>query len=234
MNIIKRMRTGVFATAVVGLMTSANLSAQVIADFTFGAASAAATNVDANAAAGNFSLGAGLNVGFSGTGNAYTPFDETATTAISFATAVANDDYFSFTFAADSGYVANFTSLSFDYGYSRLGAIYGDKKQKAYITSSIDNHATILGSMEITGTDTSDSVVYSGTVSADLSGLVFQDIGSSTEFRIYLADTSGHVGYKHRIDNVTLNGTVVVPEPGTYALMGGLLALGSVMMRRRA
>ncbi len=28
--------------------------------------------------------------------------------------------------------------------------------------------------------------------------------------------------------------TVIVPEPSSYALLGGLLALGCVMLRRRA
>jgi hypothetical protein len=33
-----------------------------------------------------------------------------------------------------------------------------------------------------------------------------------------------------RLDNVNLS---VIPEPGTYALMAGLLGLTSVMLRRR-
>ena len=52
-----------------------------------------------------------------------------------------------------------------------------------------------------------------------------------------MTDSSGTLteGVDYTLDyttgsNITLN---VVPEPGTYALIGGMLALGYVMVRRR-
>ena len=62
MNIIKILRTGVFATAAVGLMTSASLSAATIAQYTF-ASNLSATTEDANLTADTIAIGAGINVG---------------------------------------------------------------------------------------------------------------------------------------------------------------------------
>jgi hypothetical protein len=55
---------------------------------------------------------------------------------------------------------------------------------------------------------------------------------------VTVTDSSGTLidGVDYTLDyttnsNITLN---LIPEPGTYALIGGLLALSSVMVRRRA
>ena len=73
-------------------------------------------------------------------------------------------------------------------------------------------------------------------VSVDLSeesGL--QNIAAGdTEFRIYFSDNRNYSNLIYRIDNVELYGTVsAVPEHSSFALLGGLAALGCVMLRRR-
>ena len=242
MKINQSILTGFSITAAVGLMTSASLSAATIAEYAFADGSDAATSVDANLSASVFSLGTGLtNSGISTSANAYIRASDTTTTSISVATAIASNDYFSFTVDADDGFEANLSSLTLRYGYSQGGTSFGAKDLKAYVFSSVDgfvDSGDILGSLVLTTSVFDNTTTYPGdnpNLNVALSGVQFQSIATATEFRIYLADTTSGGAYIHRIDNVTLNGEVVaaVPEPGTYALMGGLLALGWVMMRRR-
>jgi len=57
--------------------------------------------------------------------------------------------------------------------------------------------------------------------------------GDTAEFRFYFGDNQSGAGRYHKLDNVTINGAVTVPEPGTYALLAGCFALTAVMVRRR-
>ncbi len=240
MNIIKIMRTGVFATAAVGLMTSASLSAATIAQYTF-ALDLSATTVDANITANAFTVGAGI-AGAGRSGTSASLFARASVTdasnVISSTTAIGANDYFSFSVGANSGFEMDLTSITFDLGYTRNGNHTG-KQFTTYVLSSIDGFT----SSALLGFDTVDVTVDGGslqypnsTATISLAGAQFQDLTSSTEFRLYIADNTGGSDYIHRIDNVTLNGEVVtvVPEPGNFALIGGLLALGWVMIRRRA
>jgi hypothetical protein len=52
--------------------------------------------------------------------------------------------------------------------------------------------------------------------------------GDVTAFGVF-ADIGGG-GDHFRIDNYSVT---VIPEPGTFALLGGMLALAAVMVRRR-
>ena len=56
--------------------------------------------------------------------------------------------------------------------------------------------------------------------------------GDTLQVRFSLRDNQTAITESYALDNFTLTGTVV-PEPGTYALLGGLLSLGFVMVRRR-
>ena len=239
MNIIKILRTGVFATAAVGLMTSASLSAATIAQYTF-ASNLSATTKDANLTASAFTVGAGI-AGSGRSSSSASLFARASETdfsnQISSTTAIGANDYFSFSVGANSGFEMDLTSITFDLGYTRNGSFEG-KQFRTYVLSSIDGFTSsaLLGFDTIDiGANTSTATYPNGTATISLAGAQFQDLTSSTEFRLYIADNTGDTNYIHRIDNVTLNGEVVafVPEPGTYALMSGLLALCSVMLRRR-
>ncbi|WPJ95481.1 PEP-CTERM sorting domain-containing protein [Coraliomargarita algicola] len=60
---------------------------------------------------------------------------------------------------------------------------------------------------------------------------MFQGL-DSVEFRIYVWGGSGTTSNSRmNFDQIVVEGTV--PEPGTYALLAGCFALGSVMLRRR-
>ena len=226
--------------AAAGLMASANLSAQTIAQYTFDGASGVATNVDANLTAGNFTAGGGGG-GLSGSGNAFFRSNETAGASTSFTSAQTANDYFTVTITPDAGFEMNLTSFEFDYGYSSNGS-FGAGTMRAYITTSEDNHATFFNNPSTDGYTTIDGP-FSGTGTVtfpflpdskllDLSGAAFQNISTAFEFRIYLSDSYNVNDLIHRIDNVELNGTVeAIPEPSSTALLGlGGLAL---ILRRR-
>ena len=240
----KSIFTGL-SIAAAGLMASANLSAQTIAEYTFGGASGVATNVDANLTAGNFTAGAGVGtsggLSTSAGGNAFFRSNGTAGASTSFTSAQTAKDYFTVTITPDAGFEMNLTSFEFDYGYSSNGS-FGTGTMRAYITTSEDNHANFFNNPSPDGYTTITNPVDNGVTYPflpdskllDLSGAAFQNISTAFEFRIYLSDSYNVADLIHRIDNVTLNGAVVaVPEPSSFALMGGLLALGSVMLRRR-
>jgi hypothetical protein len=64
--------------------------------------------------------------------------------------------------------------------------------------------------------------------------VVASNIGQELYIEFYSATTtlqSGNLGEFARIDNVTLT---AVPEPSSYAMIAAFLALGAVMLRRRA
>ena len=213
--------------------------AAVIAEYDFNSDLNAST-ADANITAGAVTSGAGISgSGRSSFSNSlFAKAGATSTTIISVGTAIANDDYFSVTMGADSGYYMDLDSITLDYGYTNNAAPFGVKDLKAYVFSSFTGFvdaSDILGSKFIQTTVDDNSLQYPGgspSLTVDLSAYSYVWSGGEIEFRIYLADTTGNDAYIHRIDNVTLNGVVAaVPEPSSTALLGlGGLAL---MLRRK-
>lgn len=85
------------------------------------------------------------------------------------------------------------------------------------VTVELANY-TVVGASSLT------LVNYSGTLTGEFASATVTDGGTTlingVDYTLdYTTDT-----------NITLN---LIPEPGTYALIGGMLALGSVMVRRR-
>lgn len=114
-----------------------------------------------------------------------------------------------------------------------------------------DNEDTVNWRLFTTSDNTlsgSVSLIDSGTNSFDMNTanityqsesfttgtVVASNIGQELYIEFYSATTtlqSGNLGEFARIDNVTLT---AVPEPSTYAMIVAFLALGAVMLRRRA
>ena len=244
MNIIKILRTGVFATAAVGLMTSASLSAATIAQYTF-ASNLSATTEDANLTADTIAIGAGITGAgrSSGAGPdavAGSFFLRSSVTdgnnQVSLANAVTADDYISFDLTVADGFEMDLSSFTFEHGYSRNGNFAG-KQSRAYLLSDINGFASdqFIAFHDEFFDVNGGSINYGSAATISLAAAEYQGLTGTTEFRLYFADNTGGSDYIHRFDDLSFNGTVVsaVPEPGTYALMSGLLALCSVMLRRR-
>lgn len=85
----------------------------------------------------------------------------------------------------------------------------------------LDSDSFVIGS-SITGS--------SGDLSFSVNGL---DVSSKSTLQ-FIADTDFNgASDTFTISQVTVTGVSAIPEPGTYAAIGGLLALGLVLLRRR-
>lgn len=115
-------------------------------------------------------------------------------------------------------------SLSFEYRMTSTGlegASLFSQKETAGSFSSVGSSITLT-----------DDSTWRTSSSISLSSLGTLALGESIEFRIFGSGTTG--GSQQNFDNFIFTGLTVVPEPGTYALLAGMLALASVMFRRRA
>ena len=231
-------KSKVLMIAGMAILSASMVSADVIAQYNF-SADLSATSADANVAAGAVGLGAGISGGNAGrSGSSLSLYARSSVThsanQISRVNAIADGDYFNFSVTPDAGYEMDLTSFQFDFGYTRNGSFEG-KQFKAYLLTSIDGFVDagdIVGSKTIDIGPNTSTPVYTATT-IDLSGAQFQNITSATEFRIYIADNTGANDYIHRIDNITLNGSVsVIPEPATFGLLG-FGALVTMVLRRR-
>lgn len=237
--------TGLAISAAIGLIGAASASAAPIATYDFSSGSSVPT-AHPNISVSEFSLGVGIVKGKEGgvsnqSGNMYVRAHATATTLVA---AIAEGDYLSFTVDVDPGSELSLGALMLRAGYTNEHS-YKNKVLTASLLTSIDGFRSSGLASSIATADTS---VYDGTVTyqawhIDLSAAKFQNLSGRVEFRIYVHDDTDSPNLIHRFDDLILNGvvtgpihadaTVDIPEPATYALLYGLLAIGHVLARRR-
>lgn len=110
--------------------------------------------------------------------------------------AITNISYFYITISPVSGYSLSLTSLDFD------AARGGSATPRGYdVRSSADSYAVTLGTADLTAQRTTFQ-----SVSVDLTGSEFQNLTSSTQFRIYVYAPNS--GLSLDFDNITINGSV--------------------------
>ncbi|CAA6692155.1 MULTISPECIES: hypothetical protein [unclassified Lentimonas] len=179
----------------------------------------------------------GDNTGFAASGTAFgsTESGNFGTTtnnanAANLAGAISGGDYISFALTADTAGTLNVS------GFSVGGAIAGVKSAESWnILAQVDGGTswTAAGALASDTTITATQSLTAFTdIFVDLSGnATFQGI-DSVEFRIYSwGGSSSTASSRAQIDNLVVEG--VIPEPSSYALLAGCLALTSVMIRRR-
>ena len=125
-----------------------------------------------------------------------------------------NNDYYTFTITANTGYQIDFSNFTFN------GQRGGFGPTSLVLRSSVDNYATNIGSVITTSSSGTNYTI-------DLSGTDFQNVTDIT-FRLY-GYNAGAVG-QYSVNNYQINGTVepvvAVPEPQSLSLVG----VGSVLM----
>lgn len=200
------------------LLITAGARGQIVTFGFSGAAGNEATfNADAqpaNATVSAMSRGSGI-----GTNTTAGWFVASAWTT---STSLDANDYFEFTITPSSGYQLSLTSLTLDERRSLTGI------RSWAVRSSSNNFGSDLGNFSVPDND----LTRTGQ-STSLNSLT--DITTALTFRIY-GYSSEAGGGTWRIDNVTLNGSIsAIPEPSTYAVIFGIVALaGAIIQRRRS
>jgi hypothetical protein len=237
-TIFKTLGTACFAFA---LTTGAN--AEVLVNFTFDSDSAASSDTSiyssastwdlTNSAAQN-SITGGVSSVLANHNTETVPDAPGGTPGISATTVDASNagsqwQQFDFTVTGlGLGETLNLTSFVYD--YNRIQPLNFESGVYSNLSGYTGLSDSLGGSANFSGAGSS---LVSPNIT--LSGSEFQGLtnGTLVEFRIYLKDPSQNVNSRiHQLDNIVLNGTVI-PEPSSFALLGGLMAFSAVALKRR-
>lgn len=203
--------------------------AAVIVLYNFTGSSYAPSSTDPNATASTISAGAGpFSVSINTIVGNPAPSLEFGVTGIDSSAAFNANNYFTFTITPVASGTLSLTNITLDLAHSWNNAV----AQGFDIYTSVGGFASTAaivgsGSRSVAGANVFQNL------SVDLSGASFQNLTSAITFRIYFYDGAS-VGTSHQLlDNLTINGTAVVPEPTSLALIASALAGGTLFLRRR-
>lgn len=132
-------------------------------------------------------------------------------------------DYYTFSVAPETGFVIDLSSLDINFQTT------GSGPDEWGLFSSVDGFSSAIDTFTLDGA--------SAAISLDVSGSSFDTLTSSTEFRIAGFGATGSTGaarFNGSGADIVLSGfTSAIPEPSTYALIFGALALALVVWKRR-
>lgn len=165
---------------------------------------------------------------------------ETGVTATDQATVAATGSYFTFTLAPTEGYTVSFSSITAQVSASRLTHTETVPAYTAqfFLRSSVDNFTATLGTASSSmPAGTAGQNAWSTLTTTDLSSIsALTDVATPVTFRLYAFITTDTASYYQaiRVDDFAIVGsTQVIPEPSTFALLGGLAVLSCAALRRR-
>ncbi len=154
-------------------------------------------------------------------------------------TATANpqisNGYHEFKFTVDEG-TWNLDKISFDYWVTDTYA--GGRFYSRVHTdrTNFDNTGDLLGGYEHIGVEGNEASTHIQRVEVDLAPFMqHQNLraGDEVEFRIYFADFTSNDAREHHVDNILLEANPAsVPEPGSAAVLFGLMMLTAIRRRR--
>jgi len=184
-----------------------------------------AGSLAAHVAGGSLTLGSGVSAS-----NTTDFFSANGFNTTSLAAAISGGDYLSFTITPAAGYALNISSVSFNSGVSSAVTNFN----VALLSSATDfSSAGVLHSYSFaTTTPPTQSITLSGTAA-------LQNVTGALEFRLYgWRDSAGTSTFRLRTlsgSDLAVTGSVTaIPEPGTYTVILGAMALaGAAIWRRR-
>jgi len=219
--------------SLLGASFSTHANADILAGYAFDSGSVSSTDSEVLSTAGTFGAGSGIAPNYAASNWARVSSDQTGTGNgdNSIGVAIGANEFHSFTLTPQTGNVLNLSSLTFDAAF--YGGASGFNASFA-LRSSVDSFASTIGSIFVAPAQNTSTPTF-GSHSIDLSGVVFQGLSSSIEFRIYIFDNTSGNGRYLGLDNVVLNGSLsAVPEPSTYAaLSGGVIGLFVALRRKK-
>lgn len=179
------------------------------------------TNISSTGSSGSLNRGSGL-VGASSTGG-FSSNNWSTSGVSNLSDALGAGDYYSFSIGPEVGFSIDLSGIDINFETT------GSGPDSFGLFSSLDGFASSVDTFSLDGS--------SATLNLDVSGSAFDTITSTVEFRIAGFGATGSTGAARFIgsgNDIVISGlTSAIPEPSTYALIFGGLALALVVWKRR-
>ncbi|MFA6287436.1 MAG: PEP-CTERM sorting domain-containing protein [Opitutaceae bacterium] len=119
-------------------------------------------------------------------------------------------------------------------GYDTLSLSYATRLTNSVTSQQVWSFSSTLNGTYTTLTTLSPTANGTATLqTVDLSSLSGLALDNQSTFYLRMTYTSANTQGSQAIDNIQLTGVAAIPEPSTYALLGGAVALGLAFVIRR-